>query len=635
LLTLLVEPLYGNEPSAGVRELMQNAVDAVCELEAWCSAHGKSVDSLDLPEQDGDVLIEFIERENGTWFLRVRDRGIGMRSETIQNYFLRAGASFRRSPEWAKEFLDDMGQPRVVRAGRFGIGAFAVFLLGPSFRLWTRHVSADKSMGYRIEASANSQLIEICRVGDLPIGTTIEVELNSEALKTLSHRMRWRIDWFCWNWPTVKKRVVSGQGPKILKQRFALPLRKRKLPPEWSVIYPEGFDAVYWTFSHSPSLSCNGLKVARPERGMESSRGTKFDWPDETQLNCPSIAVLDSAANLPLTIQRYRLSQRTVPFIDELVRDVTMSYIAHSLVCGPTSCSEALSFQHGHPLRRRQFSKGNSSYLFSKGLLRWCITSTGMIPVDPWFYSLLNVESCLLYGARVYRNFQSLQWQNAIGALMTQMVATEYVTLPWFDVVDLYERTGSTIDLLVASLDYLARKGVPVLGHEVKSSQVLVSVDPEFDLKSLTRSPQYWFYKDEKPGLVTSSEIHSPDSPRVWLEQKKGTFIPRVSLKSTLEIIEATLSNYEFPLLGDARASTPNALYVAEIKTKRAERSPESSIAKIWNECLGPRAIPFDPNAREAMIAEVCKHPELKRHIEAWQEMKRTGSKWVNLQSSE
>ncbi len=99
LLSLLVEPLYGKAPSVGVRELMQNAVDAVRELDVWCKARGKSLQSLDLPEQDGDVMIDFIQREDETWFLRVRDKGIGMKSDAIQNYFLRAGASFRRSPE--------------------------------------------------------------------------------------------------------------------------------------------------------------------------------------------------------------------------------------------------------------------------------------------------------------------------------------------------------------------------------------------------------------------------------------------------------------------------------------------------------------------------------------------------------
>lgn len=170
------------------------------------------------------MLIEFIKRENGTWFLRVRDRGIGMRSDTIQNYFLCAGASFRRSTEWAKEFLDDKGQPRIARAGRFGIGVFAVFLLGPSFQLETRHASADKSMGYMIEASANSQLIEIQRVEGLSIGTTIEVEISNESVKALdlekekvsgSNGLNRKIDWFCWNWPKVVKRVVCGEELEV------------------------------------------------------------------------------------------------------------------------------------------------------------------------------------------------------------------------------------------------------------------------------------------------------------------------------------------------------------------------------------------------------------------------------------
>jgi hypothetical protein len=77
------------------------------------------------------------------------------------------------------------------------------------------------------------------------------------------------------------------------------------------------------------------------------------------------------------------------------------------------------------------------------------------------------------------------------------------------------------------------------------------------------------------------------------------------------------------------RSAIPEFVYVAEIRTKEVGQFPESMIACIWNECLGARAIPFDLAAREALIADGCKHPELKRHIEAWQEMKRTGSKWV------
>jgi hypothetical protein len=57
-------------------------------------------------------------------------------------------------------------------------------------------------------------------------------------------------------------------------------------------------------------------------------------------------------------------------------------------------------------------------------------------------------------------------------------------------------------------------------------------------------------------------------------------------------------------------------LFVAEVETADVE-PPTSIIAKIWNEFLGRKAIPFDPVAREALIAEGCKFPELRRHIEA------------------
>ena len=79
LLTLLVEPLYGKYPNVGVRELVQNAADAVRELHAWCDARGKSAGTLDLPKQDADVLVEFIKQADERWFLRVREKASAWR----------------------------------------------------------------------------------------------------------------------------------------------------------------------------------------------------------------------------------------------------------------------------------------------------------------------------------------------------------------------------------------------------------------------------------------------------------------------------------------------------------------------------------------------------------------------------
>jgi Molecular chaperone, HSP90 family len=633
LLTLLVEPLYGKEPSVGVRELMQNAVDAVCELEAWSAARGISVESLDLPEQDGDVLIEFIKREDASWFLRVRDRGIGMTSETIENYFLRAGASFRRSPEWAKEFLDGQGQPRVIRAGRFGIGVFGVFLLGPSFRLWTRHADADKSQGYTIKASANSQLIEIHRLNALPIGTTVEVELSNDAVKSLAldrdgyseyQRPERKIDWFCWNWPKVVNRVIRGEELEVLPQQFSAPIRKGTLPPEWSVFHPDGFDAVYWTFENSPTLACNGLRIEDPREGTFHFDDDDFNWPSETQLNAPNIAVLDSASNLRLTIQRYALSNKDLPFIGDLARETTLSFIAHALVCGPASRAEALAFDSGHPLRDDQTSSFHSNAPFSSGSLRWCATSVELVPADAWLYSLLNTQSCFVYGIVSVKSYTPPPIALAMPSLISQVRSA---ALSWHGSI-LASSDNSTqklINIATQSLSQLVNKGVPALGHKLEGSRVVfsASVAPNF----LDRSRKF-YRENRRSGFEEWRAIKGSHSGRFHFEAKAGNLSSGTSRDILRDIENDWLERHNDPTY--TRFPREDAfLYAAEIKTKQVECSPASLISTIWNECLGARAIPFDPKARAQMIADGCKHPELKRHIKAWQEMKRDGSKWA------
>lgn len=651
LLTLLVEPLYGKEPSVGVRELMQNAVDAVCELDVWCAAHGKTVESLDLPEQGGDVLIEFIERVDGSWFLRVRDRGIGMTSDTIQNYFLRAGASFRRSKEWAKEFLDERGQPRVTRAGRFGIGAFAVFLLGPSFRLWTRHVSADISMGYMIEASINSQLIEVKRMDAPSIGTMIEVDLSSETVKALNLKEQEtkfgkfstnsppQIDWYCWDWPKVKKRVVRGLKIKSLGQKYTCPVRKKKLPPDLAVIHPDGFDAVYWAFDNMPKLSCNGLMIANPTNGLTEAG---FNWPDETQLKAPRVAIIDSGANLPLTTQRYALSQKTVPFIEMLARDVTLSFIAHALICGPSSRTDAFTLRPEHPLRLKQ--QDSSRYMDDKFNLRlvekpldWCVTSTEMIPADPWLYTLLGTESCTVFGVLSQKGVSLNKFLADENELLEQKtikadgaIYSHYGIINHDDDNDkIFEEPQDISTLATQMLSDLARLGASNLGCEVVGCRTLVSSNKEFNLES--NELMHWeeLARDADLVIDTIFGTKEPYSDRRWYEAITGSFTADKSFENVLKPIENVFrDDNEHP--HPWRISTvPEFLYVTELLTRKVGSSPETLIAKIWYECLGARAIPFDPAAREALIADGCKHPELKRHIEAWKEMKRTGSKWV------
>ncbi len=60
-----------------------------------------------------------------------------MSEHVIREYFLKADASFRTSDAWHKAHDQqadepDPGKPRIIRTGRFGIGALAMFLFGRS-----------------------------------------------------------------------------------------------------------------------------------------------------------------------------------------------------------------------------------------------------------------------------------------------------------------------------------------------------------------------------------------------------------------------------------------------------------------------------------------------------------------------
>ena len=647
LLTLLVEPLYGKEPGVGVRELMQNAVDAVRELDAWCEIHGKDVSSLDMPEQDSDVLIEFIQRENNSWFLRVRDKGVGMTSDTIQNYFLRAGASFRCSSEWAKEFLDEKGKPQVTRAGRFGIGVFALFLLGPTFRLWTRHVGSKHSNGYEITASSNSQLIEIRRVQNLPVGTMIEVDLNADTVETFnsfndnsssflgSYRLTRRIDWYCWDWPKIQKRIASKERVQEIPQQYVCPTRNLSSSPEWSEIRSKDFDAVYWTFGDAPQLSCNGLKIQFPSFEFKGVyRELAFEWLEEIGLKAPCIAVRDNAANLALTAQRYELSDKRLPFAGELVRDVILSFIANALVCGPESPDDAIRDQHAFPLAFENCTKLEDNDLaISSSKLSWCFTSTGFVAADCWLYSLLNVTSCIAIGSIAEERIKFEQ--ATIRDIMDKVQCLDSAIFVDHNSISHIEDNDKLLDLsddvsILSEqlLDEISFNGVPDLGHSVENSSIIVSSDLCFSyclagfskVDSVPEDDKSIWYKLE-PNIDN----------RYYFKASTGEDSSYTLLADLLFGIENSILANHNPERHRYRPAISGILYVAEIHTERSKYTPGSILASIWNECLGPRIIPFDPTAREALITEACKHAELKRHIEAWQEMKRTGSKYVSV----
>ncbi|MFB9545299.1 HSP90 family protein, partial [Micromonospora sagamiensis] len=113
---LLSHHLYGS-PRVYVRELMQNAVDAITARRA-AEPDAPALIRIEPPELTGD----------GT--LRVHDTGIGLTEAQVHELLATIGRSSKR---------DELGFSRHEFLGQFGIGLLSCFLVADEIRVVTRH----------------------------------------------------------------------------------------------------------------------------------------------------------------------------------------------------------------------------------------------------------------------------------------------------------------------------------------------------------------------------------------------------------------------------------------------------------------------------------------------------------------
>jgi molecular chaperone HtpG len=181
LLKLLIQPLYGDHPEIGIRELLQNAVDACRELEDYRLQGAAALKQGELTVQDGDVVISLEDKGTEGRWLDVSDRGVGMTLEVLREYFLKAGASFRRSDAWRKVHETQEGRSRVLRSGRFGVGVLAAFLVGDELEVSTRHLTAAGDAGLTFKATIDTEAIDLM-LCSRPVGTTIRIRISDENI---------------------------------------------------------------------------------------------------------------------------------------------------------------------------------------------------------------------------------------------------------------------------------------------------------------------------------------------------------------------------------------------------------------------------------------------------------------------
>ena len=589
LLKLLIKPLYGEHPEIGIRELLQNAVDACRELRDYIDRNADRP-VPELTEQSADVEILLEDKGKAGRWLEVSDRGIGMSAETVRGYFLKAGASFRRSDAWRKLHETSEGKSRVLRSGRFGIGVLAAFLLGDEVEVSTRNVTTGTDGGIAFNTTLDTEEIELRRFSR-PVGTTVRVRIDEEATwSSLSKKstQKWNHetgqyeaagieawDWYCLTDPAVKKTLRPTKHSEQLAQQYSLPAPKAELGPKWRRIKHENYADIQWSYWDGPFLACNGIVIMKhdPSRYSRSVLGAR----DNYQVAWPNISVFDPDGHLPLVLQRNSLATDGYPFQNELFSDIIKDLLAYLLVRGPTHSLNISTEGYGnsYPGVPRSFPQLGPSGHF-------CSSANGLYPSDEWHTKQGGFHRFLLVGGLAAFGENDPQPPRTNG----EEILLVPVSNPGGNA-----RYRDWIRFALCGADYA---GIGYLRNfAVKCRRMLLS-----------RSE----YETIRKGKVISkylwSEVTVESSNKEWVVARVGN----CDCKQTVDLLE-----FAKPL--NARAYWP-ILIEWHLSDSQSEPKALTPLAILWQELsLKSPVIPYDPEERREILPEAF--DQLREYIAA------------------
>lgn len=161
----LMSPLYGDDPKIGIREIVQNAIDAETAI-----------------NQKTPIEIK-VSDINQDRFIEIRDFGIGMSREDITNYYLTIGISNKSDNS---DFI-----------GKYGIGSLAFSLLGSYVEITTKKRNSDiiYDFSYSTETLTDfdNKIIVDIRDGDFSFGTRVKIKLKDSLQKLTEIELKNRL----------------------------------------------------------------------------------------------------------------------------------------------------------------------------------------------------------------------------------------------------------------------------------------------------------------------------------------------------------------------------------------------------------------------------------------------------------
>lgn len=157
LVDVLSRHLYSG-PQVFVRELLQNAVDAIAARRALDPAAEATVRIRTVPTDAGPVL-------------EVVDTGLGLTRSDAAELLSTIGRSSKREPQ--------LGTGREQFIGQFGIGMLAAFMVADSIEVTSRSHHGDSAVRWVGRADGTFDLTE--PADEHPVGTTVRLRPRPDA----------------------------------------------------------------------------------------------------------------------------------------------------------------------------------------------------------------------------------------------------------------------------------------------------------------------------------------------------------------------------------------------------------------------------------------------------------------------
>ncbi len=629
-LKLLVKPLYGDSPGIGVRELLQNALDAVRERRALSFESKSSFAPIDSRFPNADVILAECSRDEKTptpenggppsdwlhWF-EVADRGIGMTAEIVRDFFLKAGATYRRSSDWQKLFTDANGHSKVLRSGRFGVGALAAFLLGEQLQVITRHYSSARAIQFT--ARLEDESIDLFHARR-EIGTTVRVRLSAP----LGDSSRFEWNWYRLSDPVVK-RLRNGEdtdrsGDFNDHNDNWLPSEGATLPLKWRRITYQPFTDIQWTYEeYGTTLTCNGITIG----DMERDRGVKWhtlstngkthlgsdkSTEESLCLKVPSVSIFDPDGALPLTLTRDRLATEMYPFSKPLLEAVMRDMLAYALVYGPTKRLTGSSHAYYRGLRYPGYTPGTDRI----EVAQWASLPQGF--TLSWISMLrwAGIHRCIILASRRNgRILPSLRTDEN-----TALIAVKTDVDPQYR--DAFWPLDDRVPLLSVPLrihspfpdEAILLKSRVLIGDNVKEFLEARTAEfkrreylPDDDLETISQVP---------PGIErTQAERLTPLlNGRMFLVESRSD-----TSHGEPDLLKACAAWFE-----QQRTRIEEAGIVCEWFLDPGGRSNENAVVALWRDIIGQPVIPYAMSDRRKQLGRAFE--ELAAEVEVWERQK-------------